>query len=134
MPNWISDRGIWHPMKEKVALKKKDGEPYIYEGPDRAALYELWRDKVEVLGQDFKHDPDLVARIRSLGFKDIEEYLHSIGYDEEKAKKDFEARAVKINKHELPDRIQAIEQMGGGIDTSGQGNDIPGGFGKPKDL
>ena len=134
MSQFISKDGVWYPAKEKVGLVKKDGTPYIYSGADRAALFELWQQKVETLGMDFRHDPDLLSRIRSLGFKDIDEYLATIGYDEKKVEENFKKNASVVNKHELPERIAAIETMGGGVDTSGQGNDISGGFGKPKDL
>jgi hypothetical protein len=135
MSRFISKDGVWHPANEKVALTNhKTGEPYIYEGPDRAALYELFQQKVENLGNDFRFDSELINRIRQLGYKDIDEYLQFIGYDSSKVELEFKKNASKINKHELPERIASIEKMGGGTDTSGQGNDIPGGFGKPKDL
>lgn len=134
MPKWLSKGGTWFPRKERVALKKPDGTPYIYEGADRAALFELWDQKVENLGMDFRYDPELLNRVRQLGFKDMEEYLKYIGYDEKKVEEHFKKHASIINKHELPEKIKAIETMGGGTDTSGQGGDIPGGFGKPKDL
>ena len=54
MPNYISIDGEFFPAKERVALKNlsgkekevdgkiiKPGEDYIYEGADRAALFEL---------------------------------------------------------------------------------------------
>ena len=134
MPKWVSKGGTWYPQNEKVGLKDKKGEPYIYEGPDRAALFVLWQDKVETLGQDFKFDPELLMRVKQLGFKDMNEYLVYIGYDEAKVEEIFKKNASVVNKHELPDKIKGIEALGGGVDTSGQGNDIPGGFGKPKDL
>jgi hypothetical protein len=134
MPNYVSKDGVWYPAKEKVGLVKKDGTPYVYSGEDRAALYELWQQKVETLGIDFRHDPDLLSRIKSLGFNDIDDYLKSIGYDKEAVEKNFKKNAAVVNKHELPARIAAIETMGGGTDTSGQGNDIPGGFGEPEKI
>ena len=134
MAQWISKGGVWHPAKEKVGLKKKDGTPYIYSGADRAALYELWQQKVETLGMDFRYDPELLNRIRQLGFKDMNEYLTHIGYNEKEVEENFKKNASVVNLHELPERIQAIETMGGGTDTPGGGGDIPGGFGKPKDL
>lgn len=67
MPRWISDEhGRWHPAKERVALKNLSGksikieqiaddgkkytrtvqpnEDYIYEGPDRAAMFQWWEE------------------------------------------------------------------------------------------
>lgn len=135
MSRFISKDGVWHPAKEKVALTNhKTGEPYIYDGADRAALFELFQQKVETLGQDFRFDSDLLNRIRQLGYKDVEEYLKFIGYNKEKVEADFKKNATMVSRHELPEKVAAIEKMGGGTDTSGQGNDIPGGFGKPKDL
>ena len=37
MPTYISRDGLWEPAKEKVAIKDKNGEPIVYDGPDRAA-------------------------------------------------------------------------------------------------
>lgn len=135
MSRWVSKDGVWHPAKEKVALMNhKTGEPFIYDGPDRGALFDLFREKVDTLGMDLRHDSDLLNRIRQLGFKDIDEYLKYVGYDSEKIDSEFKKNASRVNKHELPERVAAIDKMGGGTDTSGQGNDILGGFGKPKDI
>ena len=73
MPRFISKEGVWHPAKERVALKnlsgktkKVDGEDvqpgddYIYEGADRAALFELYKLKVETLGEDFRKNPEFL--------------------------------------------------------------------------
>ena len=130
MSKWVSKEAEWYPANEKVGLTKKDGTPYIYEGPDRAALFELWQQKVDKLGMNFRHDPDLINRIRQLGFKDMKEYLKHIGYDEEKAQENFDKNASVVNLHELPAKVAAIEVMGGGTDTTGQNKDIPGGFGE----
>jgi hypothetical protein len=46
----------------------------------------------------------------------------------------FEKKASVITKHELPEKVEAIKKLGGGQDTSGQGNDKYGGFGKPDDI
>lgn len=132
MGTWISKGGVWYPAKEKVGLKKKDGEPFIYEGPDRDALLELFRQKVETLGMDFKHDPDLLNRVKQLGYKDIKEYAKAVGYDAEQVEKDFNEHASVVNKHELPARVEAIDQLGGGTDTTGGGENYVGDFGEPK--
>ena len=57
MSSWTSFEGVWYPAKEKVGLINHSdvaiknpisgeeigpGEPWIYEGPDRAALLELY--------------------------------------------------------------------------------------------
>lgn len=153
MPNWITDeKGLWHPAKERVALKNNSdksivnpsatwsnffgqmvgpGEPYIYEGPDRAAMFELFDQKVENLGHSFFTDPDLITRARQLGYKDVEEYALVMGYDEKKAKERFAKAGAVITKHELPKKVEAIKILGGGIDKSGQGQDVYGGFDDP---
>lgn len=153
MPRWITDeRGLWHPAKEKVALKNNStkeiinpsatwsnhygekiapGDPYIYEGPDRAAMFELFDQKVELLGHDFFTDVDLITRVRQMGYKDVGEYARVMGYDEKKAKDMFKKEGSQITKHELPEKVEAIKTLGGGTDTSGGGQDRFGSFGDP---
>lgn len=152
MPAFISKDGVWHPQKEKVALVNRGetftdpvtklvvnkGDPYIYDGPCRAALYELWKidktGKTTTLGQDFRRAPDFIETWRKLGFKDDLEYLTYIGYDQKEAEQNFKDKASQITKHELPKRIEALQVAGGGIDTAGGGQDRFGGFGDmPKD-
>lgn len=145
MPKWVSQEGVWHPRNEKVALVNNSekvkkigdqevgpGEPYIYEGPDRAALFQLFQEKQESLGGDFRHDAEFLLRVKNLGYRDLDDYLSSIGYDSEKAVKLTEEKLSRVNKHELPKKIKAIETLGGGKDFSGQGNDKAGGFGEHK--
>jgi hypothetical protein len=105
------------------------GEPYIYNGPDRAALYQLWENKTDTLGTDIHQSPELLEVVRKLGFKSVKEYLKLNGYDENKVEDDFKKHAAVVNKHELPDRVNMIDTLGGGIDRSGGGLDRPGGFG-----
>ena len=153
MPRWTTDsRGVWHPAKEKVALRnnKKEqiinpsatwsnyfgqkvlpGEVYIYEGPDRAAMFELFEQKVESLGVDFHTDPDLISRVRQMGYKDVNEYARVMGFDEKKAQERFEKESAKVTGHELPQKVEALQMLGGGKDLTGQGQDIYGGFGEP---
>ncbi len=166
MASWITDeKGKWHPAKEKVALtnlsgkvltfKKKDkdgkefvesvnpGEPYIYEGPCREALFQLWEiDKTggtTTIGEDFRTNTEFLesyAKARNaFGFKDVNEYLGYLGFDEKKVKEDFEAKASKVSKHELPNRIAEIKRIGGGDNRANPGKDIRyGGFGEPAEL
>ena len=127
MPTYVSHKGEWHPAKEKVGLINRSGkvktvngqtvqpgEPFIYEGPDRAALFELYNQGVEKLGQNFKRSPEILDIVRKFNFKDIDDYLQFIGYDEAKADKDFEEKAQLISKHELPKRVKEIDVMSGG--------------------
>lgn len=138
MPRWISDEGEWHPEKEKVALvdhkgNKKEGrspgDPYIYEGPDRAALFELYKEGVEKFGQNFRQNTDFLSSIRTLGFQSIDEYLKAMGYDSATSKKEFESKIAKVTKHELPKKVEAVKVLGGGADLSGSKNNKYGGFG-----
>ena len=153
MPTYISKDGVFYPAKEKVGLvnrsnktitnpsakwseyhgkKIKPGEPFIYEGPDRASLFEFHKEKVETLGIDFKKDPEFINRIRQMGYT-VEEYLQAVGYNEENVEKDFKKKATVVTKHELPMQVKSIETLGGGADTAGQGLDKYGGFGEPPD-
>lgn len=146
MPTFISKDGVWHPAKEKIGLtnlsgktktieingkkvKIKPGDPYIYEGPDRAALFTLYQEKVETLGTNFRQDPEFINRVRQLGFT-MEDYLKAVGYDEEKVEAEFVKKAKVVTKHEIGTQVKAIETLGGGGDTSGAGQDKYGGFGK----
>jgi hypothetical protein len=147
MPTYISKDGMWYAAKEKVALQNitgkvkvvngvevLPGEPYIYEGPDRAALFELYKAGVETFGIDFHNDPELISRVRQLGYKTVDAYAKVMGYDKKKIEEAFIKNASVIQKHELPKRVADLDLMGGGKDFSGQGKDKKGGFGTPKEL
>ena len=81
MSRWISDeKGLLHPAKESVPLynrtnkpikieqtaddgKKfiqtiKPGQPYIYEGPDRAAMFQWWEENGKPTAEQIKAMPD----------------------------------------------------------------------------
>ena len=132
-PRWISKDGEWHPAKEHVVLPHLSGtDKEVYDGPDRAALLVLFQEKVDHLGSNFKHDPDLLMRVKSLGYENIEQYCKEVGYDEKKAEEDFKEKAVKVESHEIEKRVKMVETLGGGIDSTGQGQDTIGGFGEEK--
>lgn len=147
MPKYHSKAGVWHPAKEKVGLTNlsgkvkvvndkevQPGEPYVYEGPDRAALFELFLAKVETFGQDFRKNPEFLQAIRNQGFNNVDEYLKFVGYDEKMVEEEFQKKASVVNKHELPERVKSIETLGGGGDTTGTAKPRYGGFGEqPKD-
>jgi hypothetical protein len=152
MPQWISDEyGKWHSRKERVALKNlsgrtikvkgediKSGEDYIYEGPDRAALYELWKTDnsgtTKTLGKDFRGTQEFRKLIRELGFKTAEEYFEFVGYNPEEAKQRYEQEIAKPTKHDISKKAEILNIPGGGIDTAGQQEPRYGGFGEmPKD-
>jgi hypothetical protein len=62
----------------------------------------------------------------------MDAYLKFQGYDEKAANKDFEEKAMKVNRHELPEtQEELIISQTGGKDTSGNyKNDLVGGFGE----
>lgn len=116
MPNWVSVLGKWFPGKEYVVDSNAPKGHEIYEGPCRAATQELKEQNVEYLGEDYHMNVDLMTRARTLGFKDVDEYLATFHqYSPEKAKKDAEKRLEKdVIDHKLPSRKKAIKEMGGG--------------------
>jgi hypothetical protein len=175
MPSWISDHeGKLHPAKEIASLvnisnkpieieqtasdgkkykqKIMPGQPYIYEGPDRAAMYQWWEEngkpsaeKMKELegnvtfGDDFRANPEFMeyyAKYRNMfGFKDVEEFLNYLGHDVAKAKKRFEEKAQIVAIHDLPTRSPEIKKLGGGDDRANPGKNIRyGGFGEPEEL
>ena len=150
-PTYISKGGKWYPAKEKVALKNysdktiknpstdeklkdeeiRPGEDYIYSGPDRAALYELWQNKVEHFGEDFRTNPEFLQAVRNMGYSSYKKYLKDIGFDEEKMEEDFKKKAEEITSHELPKKVKALNILAGGRDFSGGGQDMRGDFKSP---
>ena len=89
MPSYVSYEGVMYPAKEKVGLVNNSGkemkhpitgeviaagDPYIYEGPDRAAMFELYMadksGKTVTFGQHFSQNTDFLQMVRNLGFKD----------------------------------------------------------------
>jgi len=147
MPKFVSKEGAWYPAKERIALKNlsgkvkvvdekeiQPGDDYIYEGGDRAALFELFKANVDHLGENFRRNPEFLQAMRNQGFNTVDDYLKAFGYDEKKVEEEFAAKASKVHKDELPKRVEAIKVLGGGKDTTGGGQDRYGGFGpQPKD-
>jgi len=160
MPNFVSIRGKMFPAKESVSMTNtfgrtiesefiigpdgshvaKEGEVFIYNGPDREAVKLLREQGVEYLGHDFKSDPEFLQSIRNMGFNDVDSYLKSIGYDEEKDIKKQENLLAIVNRHLPPKEVDEILVIGGGKDSSGnKANDTIGGFGperirKPEEI
>jgi hypothetical protein len=147
MPRYVSGEGTLIPAKEKVGLVNQSdktievngkqvlpGEPFIYEGADRAALYELWKAGETTFGINFRKSPDFLKMIRDLNFNNIDDYLDFVGYDQKKAKEEFEKNASNVTKHDIVKSVEMIKVIGGGKDFSGGGNDKYGGFGKPAEL
>jgi hypothetical protein len=133
MSTWISRDGKWFPAKEHAVLPHLQGtDKEIYDGPDRAALYELYEQKEEFLGQDFHTDAELIARVKQLGYKDVNEYALAHGWDAVKVEADFQKKAAVVNKHEIAQRVEEVNTLGGGMDKSGSNKNILGGFGEPE--
>lgn len=145
MSTFVSDEGVWRPANEKVGLVNKSdkviinngkevqpGDPFVYEGPDRAAVEELEKEDEKTLGKDFRTDPEYLQATRNMGFNNPDEHLSQIGYDKEKAKSKFREKAKTTMAHEPPEKKEEVLAMGGGKDTSGEGQDIVGGFGEQR--
>ena len=155
MPSYFSKDGVWHPAKEHVVLPHLTGTSNeVYDGPDRAAEFELaqafgvdedGKPKETTFGMDFRQDPELINRARQMGFVDkvdaqgnvvetaVMTYAKQFGYDPKKAEKAFKEKAAVIVKHSDPDRKPEPLIQGGGIDTSGKGGDLVGGFGQERE-
>lgn len=170
MSTWVSDeKGVWHPAKERVPLKNLSNKPieieqtatdgkkfkqsiqpgmdYIYEGPDRAAMFQWWeengkptaeqmKERVDnvTFGDDFRKNNEFMeqyAKFRNMfGFKDVEEYLKYIGYDSVKSHNRFLQNASVVATHDAPSRLKEIQMLGGGTDQANPGKNIRyGGFG-----
>ena len=135
MPSWVSNGGIWSPAKEYSVDPKAPRGKEVYEGPDRAAMEILEQDGVTHLGKNFRTDPEFIMRVRQLGFKDVDEYLKVIGYDEKKAKELYEKQLSEVNSHTDLPKKEAIKDLGGGIDTTKGGKQSrQGGFDWPADV
>lgn len=169
MATWISDeKGVLHPAKERVALKNLSGKPikikqlddsgkefvrtiqpdedYIYEGPDRSALFNWWEEngrlpaeemkKLEgnvTLGEDFRVNTEFreqFAKARQMfGFNTVDEYLTYLGYDAKKSHERFLEKASVVAKHDMPSRVAEIKKLGGGQDYATGKLNRYGGFG-----
>jgi hypothetical protein len=136
MPNWNSIQGKWYPAKEYVVDPKAPKGKEIYEGPCRAATQELKDAGVEHLGEDYHMNIDLMTRARTLGFKDIDEYLATFHqYKPEKAKKDLEVLAEKtVIDHKSIEKKKAHKEIGGGYITNDPKATIYGDFGTAPGL
>jgi len=160
MSNFVSLSGKWYPKKESAMMKNtfgrtiesefvtandgghvvKEGENFLYNGPDREAVKMLKEIGEDHLGHDFRTEPEFLQAVRNMGFNNPEEYLKSVGYDEETDLKKQRALLSIVNAHELPKETEEIIMMAGGRDYSGnKENDTVGGFGperirKPEEI
>lgn len=163
MPTWISDeKGLLHPAKEQASLvnrsnntikveqtdengkkfkvKVKPGASYIYEGPDRGAMFQWWEEKGKptydqimampagtvTIGEGFRQNDEFMKQFRiareAHGYQNMDEYLKDIGFDQVKAHEQFLRKAEVVQVHELPDRVPEIKKIGGGDDRANPGN------------
>jgi len=146
MPSYISNGGVFTPAKEHAVLPHLSGtKNEVYDGPDRAAEAELaeafgvddnGKPRQKSFGIHFRNDPDMINRARSLGYKTVDEFATAMGYNdtpEQEATKIAEKEKI-VNTYAPLKKVEANKKLGGGIDTTGQGNDKLGGFGeKPND-
>lgn len=129
MASYDSKDGVWIPKIEKVALiDKESGEPYIYEGPDRAAFEYLKAQGVDHLGVPFYKDSEIIFRAKQFNMT-LEEFceLHK-NTEAERTKKYDAAHAVKqLHKPLKPNERKApIKVESGGKDTANPKNNMDG--------
>lgn len=156
MPKFISKDGVWYVAKERVALRNNSnqtitnpseegtkyfgeqiapGEPFIYEGADRASLFELYKldpsGKITTLGQHFTDDTDLQDRVRQRGYKSVMDYAKAVGYSKEKSEERFSELIAKVETHDLPKKVAMIKAaQSGGMNTAGTEGNMEGNFGE----
>jgi len=127
MGSWVSKDGVWKPAIERVAVYDKNGDPTIYEGPDRSAMEYLKETGETHLGMHFTEDPDIIERAHERKMT-VDQFCKTAIHTEEKRKADYEAKAaIKVN-HKAPERKPAQKQtQTGGTNTAGAGH-LEGGF------
>lgn len=165
MSTWVSDeKGLLHPAKEQVGLINRGnksikieqtsddgkkftktispGGSYVYEGPDRAAMYQWWEENGKptaeqiaalpagsvTMGSNFQTNQefmDFYAKYRqAFGFQNMGEFLTYLGYDAVKQKKRFEEKSQVVNVHEISERVPEVKKVGGGDDRANPGRNI----------
>jgi hypothetical protein len=134
MGNWVSKNGLQVPAKEKVALTDKNGEPYIYEGPDRSATEYLKDQGVTHLGRNFWEDPELIGRVRQIHNCTMKEYMEMMGYDEKTSLAEVEKKLEEVVTHQAPKRGRPRKDRSGGTNTAANGGHYEGGFGDLNDA
>lgn len=137
MPNFVSKEGVWVPAREKVSIMDENGEPEIYEGPDREAVKMLKEmgtaiddEGNSVMGQHFTDNPDMYELARAKHYDTVEEYAERMGYNKDKAKKIYEENLKEIKTHKDPDKKKTTVSSPGGMDTANGKVVDKGGFGE----
>jgi len=100
MPSFVSKIGKWEAAHERVAYTDKNGEPQIYDGPDRAAE-EFIKQEGGSVGQDALKDPQLMQAARNSGFNDVPSYLAAF-QPSEKEIKEVELAQKAVVTHNPP--------------------------------
>lgn len=142
MPRYISKLGVWEPAKERVVLPNAEPGKEIYEGEDRAALWEMQKaghidekgNKIGNFGVYFKNDPEFFQMVRSRGYNSIDEYLKAMGFDEEKVKAQYDDHKKAVTRHEAPKRKKGTKFVGGGENRANPKSSKIGDFGDPPEL
>lgn len=132
----------------KFKVNVPPGASYIYEGPDRAAMLQWWEENGRpsaeqmqekignvTFGEDFRKNNEFMeqyAKFRQMfGFKNVEEYLTYLGYDQKKLHEQFLKKATVISTHDAPSKVREIQMVGGGDDKANPGKNLRyGGFGE----
>lgn len=130
MASFDSKDGVWIPKTEKVALvERESGEPFIYEGPDRAALDYLKKEGVDHLGVHFTKDADIIFRAKQLNMT-LEEFCELHKNTEAERKKTFDAAHATKVLHRPTPRKEGVKDLGGGKDFANQKNNMSGALGE----
>jgi hypothetical protein len=149
MAKYVSVLGKWSPRKETAQMKNtfgktitsdmiigpdgshtvKEGQVFIYNGPDREAIKMLKEAGTDTLGRDFRHDPEFLQAVRNMGFNGVDEYLKWIGFSEkEEFKKQMDlVSELATGKKDVQNEI--LELAGGRDFTGNKSNSFIGGFG-----
>ncbi len=133
---------------EKFKQLVPPGASYIYEGPDRGAMLQWWeengrptaeqmQDKINgsvTFGDDFRKNTEFMNSYavfrQAFGFKNVEEFLTYIGYDQKRYHEAFLKKASVVATHDAPAKIKEIQMVGGGTDRANPGKNLRyGGFG-----
>lgn len=146
---FVSVLGKWLPRKETVTLTNtygrtltsdmivgpdgkhtvKEGEVFIYNGPNREAVKMLKADGVDFLGKDFRRDTEFLQAIRNMGFNNVKEYLKWMGFEEE-IEVEKQMALVDTLCQDKPEKKDEIVELAGGRDFTGnKANNFIGGFG-----
>ena len=150
MSKFVSVLGKWIPAIEEAHMENtfgkeitsefitaadgshtvKEGEKFIYRGPNREAVKVLKEMGEDSLGRDFRTDPEFLQAVRNLGYNNPEEYLKSIGFEESSEKQKQEDLALILDAVKDKKKTREILEIAGGRDFTGnRENTAIGGFG-----